>query len=387
MDIQSKIQDTIAKNVESADTAGQFFVSSNPSATLDYRKHVSELLMITAQKGASDLHLSPGYYPTIRVDSRLIPLTDHKILDKQLLEGLVMSLLTDGPKERFLAEKELDFAYELSNKLRFRVNVYQTRGNFAAAFRLIPEEIKTVEELNLPPVIKIFSKLSQGFVLIVGPNGHGKSTAMAALVDLINHERAEKIVTIEDPIEYIFTPDRSIIDQREVYFDTVSFNKALRSTFRENVNVIMVGEMRDYDTISTAVTAAETGHLVFASLHTNNAAQSVERIIDIFPPDQQRQIISQLANTISGVISMRLIPRIKGGLIPAVEVMIANIAVRNLIRENRIQQLNLAIDTGSDSGMISLNRSLADLVRRGEITIEQSEFYSLNPSELRTLLR
>ena len=342
---------------------------------------------MTGQKGGSDLHLSPGHYPTVRIDSRLIPLTEYKILDRQLLEGLVLALLTDGPKEKFLAEKELDFAYELSNKLRFRVNVYQTRGTYAAAFRLIPEEIKTIEELNLPPIVKIFSKLSQGFVLIVGPNGHGKSTTMAALIDLINHERAEKIVTIEDPIEYIFTPDKSIIDQREVYFDTVSFNKALRSTFRENVNVIMVGEMRDYDTISTAVTAAETGHLVFASLHTNNAAQSVERIIDIFPPDQQRQIISQLANTISGVVSMRLIPRIKGGLIPAVEVMIANAAVRNLIRENRIQQLNLAIDTGSDSGMISLNRSLADLVGRGEISVEQADFYSLNPSELRTLMR
>ncbi len=365
----------------------------------DYTKKISELLMMTAQKGGSDLHLSPGNYPTVRVDSRLIPMTEYKILDKQTLEGLIFALLADersgglidvsnkSRKDKFLAEKELDFAYELSNKLRFRVNVYQTRGSFAAAFRLIPEEIKTVEELNLPPIIKIFSKLSQGFVLIVGPNGHGKSTAMAALIDLINHERSEKIVTIEDPIEYIFTPDKSIIDQREVYFDTVSFNKALRSTFRENVNVIMVGEMRDYDTISTAVTAAETGHLVFASLHTNNASQSVERIIDIFPPSQQRQIISQLANTISGIISTRLIPRIKGGLIPAVEVMIANAAVRNLIRENRVQQLNLAIDTGSESGMISLNRSLADLIRRGEISIEQAEFYSLNPVELRSLMK
>jgi len=286
-----------------------------------------------------------------------------------------------------LAEKELDFAYEIGGKLRFRVNVYQTRGSFAAAFRLIQEEIRTVEELNLPPIIKIFSKLSQGFVLVVGPNGHGKSTTMAALIDLINHERAEKIVTIEDPIEYIFTPDRSIVDQREVVFDTVSFNKALRSTFRQNVNVIMVGEMRDYDTMSTAVTAAETGHLVFASLHTNNAAQSIERIIDVFPPQQQKQIISQLAGTISGVISQRLVPRIKGGLIPAVEIMIANTAVRNLIREGRIQQLNLAIDTGSDTGMVSLNRSLADLVRRQEISIEQAEFYSLNPAELRTLTR
>jgi twitching motility protein PilT len=407
-DSQSKINDLIKKNLVAAQNSPPPPIPNTPAPlpvapeaavqtpkkTLSHqfgsenpKKQIDELLLVTAQKGGSDLHLSPGYYPVIRIDSRLIPLTEYKVLNSQYLNGLVLSLLNDGPKERFLMEKELDFAYELNNKLRFRVNVYQTRGSFAAAFRLIPEEIRTVEDLNLPPIIKIFSKLSQGFVLIVGPNGHGKSTTMAALVDLINHERAEKIVTIEDPIEYIFAPDKSIIDQREVYSDTISFERALRSTFRENVNVIMVGEIRDYETISTAVTAAETGHLVFASLHTNNAAQSIERIIDVFPPEQQRQIISQLAGTISGVISQRLIPRIKGGLIPATEVMIANTAVRNLIRENRVQQLNLAIDTGSDFGMISLNRSLADLVRRGEISVEQAEFYSLNPAEFRTLIK
>jgi len=353
----------------------------------NYKKQLDELIEIAAQKGGSDLHLSPGHYPTVRIDGRLIPLTDYQILNKQLLENLIFAILGEERKAIFLAEKELDFAYQLNDDIRCRVNVYQTMGNFAAAFRFIPKEIRTVEELNLPPIIKIFSKLSQGFVLVVGPNGHGKSTTLAALIDLINHERAEKIITIEDPIEYIFSPDKSIIDQRELYQDTLSFSKALRSTFRENANVIMVGEMRDYETISTAVTAAETGHLVFASLHTNNAAQTVQRIIDIFPPDQQRQLISQLADTISGVISQRLIPRIRGGLIPAVEVMIANTAVRSLIRDNKIQQLNLAIDTGADVGMISLNRSLADLVRRKEITLEQAEFYSLNPSELRMLIR
>ena len=353
----------------------------------NYKKQLDELIEIAAQKGGSDLHLSPGHYPTVRIDGRLVPLTDYSILNKQLLENLVFAILGEERKAVFLAEKELDFAYQLNDDVRCRVNVYQTMGNFAAALRLIPKEIRTLEELNLPPVIKIFSRLSQGFVLVVGPNGHGKSTTLAALIDLINHERAEKIITIEDPIEYIFSPDKSIIDQRELYQDTLSFSKALRSTFRENANVIMVGEMRDYETISTAVTAAETGHLVFASLHTNNAAQTVQRIIDIFPPDQQRQLISQLADTISGVISQRLIPRIRGGLIPAVEVMIANTAVRSLIRDNKIQQLNLAIDTGADVGMISLNRSLADLVRRREITLEQAEFYSLNPSELRMLIK
>jgi len=353
----------------------------------DYKKQIDELLSVTAQRGGSDLHLSPGHYPMVRIDGRLTPLTDHKILEKDLLNNLILAILEGGRKEKFLAEKEMDFAYELDKQARFRVNIYQTRSDFAATFRLIPEVIRTLDELNLPPIIKIFSKLSQGFVLVVGPNGHGKSTTLAAIIDQINHERNEKIVTIEDPIEYIFSPDQSIIDQRELYEDTLSFGRALRSTFRENVNVIMVGEMRDYETVSAAVTAAETGHLVFASLHTNNAAQTVERIIDVFPPAQQREIISQLANSISGVISMRLVPRIQGGLVPAVEVMIANTAVRNLIREGRAQQLNLAIDTGSDVGMISLNRSLADLVRRKEISIEQAEFYSLNPAELRELIK
>src|SRR3989339_1050097 len=288
--------------------------------------------------------------------------------------------------EELLTDKELDFSYELPGKNRFRVAVYQTRGGLAASLRLITNEIRTVEELNLPSIVKIFSKLSQGFVLIVGPTGHGKSTTLAAIIDLINKERAEKIVTIEDPVEYTFVPDKSVIDQREVYQDTFSFHKALRSTFRQNANVIMVGEMRDYETMSAVVTAAETGHLVLTSLHTNSASQTIERIIDSFPPNQESQIRNQLANTISGIISQRLIPRIKGGLIPAVEVMIATPAVRTLIRDNRPRQLDLVIETSQETGMISLNRSLSDLVRRKEITLERAEFYSLNPSELKNLL-
>lgn len=352
----------------------------------DYKKQVDELLMLTAEKNGSDLHLSVGYYPTVRIDSRLAPLNDYKILDRKTVEEMIFGILNETQKKRFLEEREIDFAYELDQKIRFRVNAYQTMGNYSMVFRLIPKTIATVEELNLPQSIKIFSKLSQGFVLVVGPNGHGKSTTMASLIDLINHERAEKIITIEDPIEYVFEPDRSIIDQREVGIDTLSFDGALRSTFRENVNVIMVGEMRDYETMSAAVSASETGHLVFASLHTNNAAQTIERIVNTFPSAQQAQIVIQLANTISGIISQRLIPRIRGGLIPAAEVLIATTAVRNLIREGKTQQLNLVIETGSDIGMISMNKSLADLVRRGEISLEQAEFYSLNPVELRTLI-
>ena len=353
----------------------------------DFKQQLEDLLLTAGQNNASDIHLSPGNYPILRIDGRLIPLSNKKILDSEMLEGLVSVLLGDEHKTRFMSEKEIDFSYESGQGTRFRVNVYYTQGRVAATLRLVPSQIKSVEDLNLPPIIKVFSKLSQGFVLIVGPNGHGKSTTLAALVDLINKERSEKIVTIEDPIEYIFTPEKSIIDQREVYQDTFSFHKALRSAFRENVNVVMVGEMRDYETMSAAVTAAETGHLVFGSLHTNSASQTIERIIDTFPPNQQSQIRNQLANTISGIVSQRLIPRIKGGLIPAVEVMIATPAVRTLVRDNRPRQLDLVIETSQEAGMISLNRSLADLVRNKEIALERAQFYSQNPSELKELIR
>ena len=354
---------------------------------MDYKQYLDELLFTTAENGASDLHISPGHYPSIRIDGRLIQVADKQILDKEISEGIVLELVGSERKDRFISEKELDFSYEYAQKYRFRVNTYNTRGGMAASLRLIPNKIRTIEELGLPTIIKIFSRLSQGFVLVVGPNGHGKSTTLSAIIDLVNKERAEKIVTIEDPIEYIFTPDKSIIDQREIYQDTFSFHKALRSTFRQNVNIIMVGEMRDYETMSAAVTAAETGHLVLASLHTNSASQTIERIIDSFPPNQQTQIRNQLANTISGIISQRLIQRIKGGLVPATEVMIATTAVRTLIRDNRPRQLDLVIETSQDVGMMPLDRSLADLVRRKEISIDRAEFYSTNSLELRNQLK
>jgi len=349
----------------------------------DPKKYLAELLATAAQNGASDIHLSPANYPTLRIDGRLVRLTTHQILDPEALEGIVMAILGEERKARYLSEKEVDFSLETPEGNRFRVNTYRTRNGHAATLRLIPAQIRTLEELGLPMILKVFTKLSQGFVLVVGPNGHGKSTTLAALIDVINRERAEKIITIEDPIEYIFASDKSIIDQREVFQDTLSFNKALRSTFRENANVLMIGELRDYETISAAVTAAETGHLVFASLHTNSASQTIERIIDSFPPAQQPQIRNQLANTISGVISQRLIPRIQGGLIPAVEVMIATGAVRSLIRDNKARQLDLVIETSQDIGMISLDKSLADLVRRKEISGERAEFFSSNVTNLR----
>ena len=355
--------------------------------TESFQQQINDILALGVQKGASDIHFSSGYYPTMRIDGALIPLTDKKILTKTDLEGLIGVLLGKDRSEKFEQTKESDFSYEFGQDFRFRVNIYETRGCKAAVLRYISNEIRTISDLHLPDQIKLFSKLSQGFVLIAGPTGHGKSTTLAALIQSINTERTEKIITIEDPIEYIFIPERSIIDQREVGSDTMSFAGALRSTFRENANVIMVGELRDYDTISAAVTAAETGHLVLASIHTNDAPQTIERIIDIFPPNQQRQIISQLANSLSGVISQRLIPGLRGGLVPAVEVMIANTAVRNLIRENKIEQLNLAIETGSSAGMISLNQSLAQLVGNKLISLEQAKFYSPNIQSLQTLLK
>lgn len=351
----------------------------------DYKKQVDELLALTAQEGASDLHLSPGVRPTLRISGRLTPLTDRPILDAETLEGLIFALIGEH-KSRFLSEKEVDFSYVLDGGARFRANAYQTMGFYSATCRYIPPQISTIEELKLPSVIEIFTKLSQGFVLVVGPNGHGKSTTLASMIELINKERTAKIMTIEDPIEYIFSNKRSIVDQRELYRDTLSFHRAVRSTFRQNIDVLMVGEMRDLETVSATVTAAETGHLVFASLHTNSASQTIERIIDSFPPVQQSQIIIQLANTVSGIISQRLIPGLRGGLVPAVEVLIINAAVRNLIRENRIRQIDLVIETSQEAGMISLNRSLADLVKRKEISMKQAQFHSLNPKELEQLL-
>jgi twitching motility protein PilT len=256
----------------------------------------------------------------------------------------------------------------------------------AAALRVIPSQIKTLDELNLPPLLHDFSKLTQGFVLVVGPAGHGKSTTLAGVLDEVNHTRTDHIITVEDPIEYLFAQDRCIISQREVGQDTLSFHDALRAVLRQDPDVIMIGEMRDPETIATAMTAAETGHVVFSTLHTNSASQTIDRIIDSFPPEQQGQVVSQLASTLVGIISQRLIPRLGGGRIPATEIMLTNSAIRNLIREKKIYQIDLVIETSVQEGMMSLNRSLVSLVRKREISLEEAEQHSLNPAELRILL-
>ncbi len=353
---------------------------------IDYRQKLREYLLTTLKQNASDLHLGVGYYPTLRIDGALMPLSGEPILTPEAVNGLVSALLTEEQMKEFLKEKQLDFAYEFEDKARFRVNVYFQQGFMAAALRLIPRKISTIKELNLPPVIHNFVKLKQGFVLVVGPAGHGKTTTLAAMLDEINHTRTEHIITIEDPVEYMLIQDRCLISQREVGKDTRDFHTGLRSILRQDPDVIMIGEMRDPETMSAALTAAETGHLVFSTLHTNSASQTIDRIIDSFPAAQQTQVTIQLAATLAGVISERLIPKIEGGRVPACEVMICNSAIRNLIRERKAFQIDLVIETSLEEGMISLNRSLANLVRKKEISLENAELYSLNPSELRILL-
>jgi len=355
---------------------------------MDYYQKLKKIIATAVKEKASDLHISAGHPPTLRIARKLIPLTKEKPLSPEDSQGLAFELMTEDQRKRFLQEKEIDFSYyDAENKVRFRVNIFYQKGRVSAALRLIPSRILTIEELNLPPILHDFIRKPQGFILITGPSSQGKSTTLAAMIDEINHTSAKHIITIEDPIEYIFKDDRSIIDQREVYKDTMSFSRALKSTFREDPDVIMVGEMRDPETIATAITAAETGHLVLATLHTNSAGQTIHRIVDSFPGHQQAQIRAQLSGSLIAVVSQRLVPRIRGGLIPACEIMINNPAVANLIRENKIHEIPLVIETSTEIGMISLNRYLANLVRAKEVDLEVAQNYSLDPMEVRRLVR
>ncbi len=352
----------------------------------DYKTRLNDLLLTTARQGASDLHIAVGKKPTLRIDGVLIGLQKEAVLTPEDTQGLVLAMLTPEQKEKMLKYGDLDFSFAYEDKARFRVNAFFQRGYMAAALRLINAEIKTLEQLRMPPIVHEFTKLNQGFVLVVGPAGSGKSTTLAAMVDEINHKKTEHIITVEDPVEYLFTQDRSIISQREVRSDSPTFHRALRSVLRQDPDVLMIGEMRDRESISTAITAAETGHLVFSTLHTNSASQTIDRIIDSFPSDQQGQITSQLAATLVGIVSERLVPRIDGGRVPACEIMFMNSAIRNLIRERKIYQIDLVIETSLQDGMMTLNRSLAELVKRKEVSLENAELYSLNPAELRILL-
>ena len=353
---------------------------------MEYKQKLNELLLTTTKQNASDLHIAVGRRPTLRVDSVLVPLANEQVLTKEDADGLATALLDERQMQEFQEKLQVDFSYNFEDKARFRVNVYHQRGFTAAALRLIPSRIRTIEELMMPPILHEFTRIKQGFVLIVGPAGHGKSTTLAALLDEINHRQSDHIITIEDPIEYMFSQDRCIISQREVGADVLSFHDGLRAILRQDPDVIMIGEIRDPDTMSTAMTAAETGHLVFATLHTNSASQTIDRIIDSFPPNQQGQIISQLASVLVATISQRLVPASGGGRLPATEIMIVNSAIRNLIREHKTYQIDLVIETSVQEGMLSLNRSLLSLVKQQQISLDQAKAYSLNPAELQVLM-
>lgn len=357
---------------------------------MDYQTYVNNLLGIVIREGGSDLHLTAGRQPSIRVNGELLPLVNEQALSAEDTLAIAQILVGKGRQELLDRHVEIDFAYSAEGKeiagARFRGNAYFQRGAVSLALRYISGTVPAFEQLNLPEILKEFCYRPQGFFLVVGPVGQGKSTTLAAMLEFINNDRAEHIVTVEDPIEYLFQSKRSIIDQREVGFDTESFPAALKSLFRQDINVAMIGEMRSPTTISTAVTAAETGHLVFSTLHTNNASQTIDRIIDSFPSGQQNQIRLQLASSLLGVFSQRLVPRISGGLIPAYELLINNNAVANLIREGRTNEINVVIETSSKDGMIDLNHSLIDLVQRGEIAVETARAHALDPRALDRLL-
>ncbi len=352
----------------------------------DYKKTLDNFIATVIKEEASDLHLSEGRQPVIRVGGFLVPLVKEPVMSRADVKGILDEILNAKKKEDFLEKMEVDFAYDHNGEARFRGNVFFQLGKISVALRLIPKKVKTLEELKLPSILESFVNKQQGFFLVVGPTGQGKSTTLAALIDMINERRLEHIITIEDPIEYIFESKKSLIDQREVYEDTPDFQSALKGMFRQDVDVVMIGEMRTPDTIATAVTAAETGHLVFSTLHTNTASQTIARILDSFSAEQQSQIRIQLSASLLGIFSQRLIPRIAGGLIPACELLINNTAVANLIRENRAHEIDTVIETGSDQGMIDLNRYLVELVRSGEITPENAYLNSHNLKGLERLM-
>jgi twitching motility protein PilT len=352
---------------------------------MEYKKTFEELVETLIREDGSDLHLATGRFPAVRVNGELIFLVNRKPLTADDVGGMLKAILNPEHYARFTKELQLDFSYEYQGAIRLRGNAFIQQGKAVVVLRLIPH-VKTIEELGLPPILADFARKRQGFFLVVGPVGQGKSATMASMVGLINEERAAHILTIEDPIEYVYDQKKSVIDQREVGIDTPDFSDGLKGAFRQDVNVILIGEMRNAETIGTAVTAAETGHLVLSTLHTNTAPQTIDRIIDSFPGGQQDQIRVQLAASLLGVFSQRLIPRISGGRVIAYELLINNNAVANLIREKRTQELDTVIETGVEQGMIDMNRSLAELVRRGEITPENAYTYSTNPKNLERLM-
>ncbi len=345
------------------------------------------LLEEVIKRKASDLHLQVSLPPILRVDGNLLALQAVNPLTEEQVEQLIFSLLDEDQKQLLLRDKEFDFSFAFGDLGRFRVNAFHERGNLAAAMRLIPNQIRTVEQLGLPKTLNKFTDYRRGLVLITGPTGSGKSTTLAALVDRINTQRAAHIITVEDPIEYTHQSKKSVVVQREVHYDTYSFSAALRSALREDPDVVLIGEMRDLETIAAAITIAETGHLVFATLHTNSAAQSMDRMIDVFSPHQQPQIRAQLGNILMAICSQRLIPALGGGRIAATEILVATPAVRNIIREGKNYQLEAVIQTGAEYGMQSMDHTLIGLVHSGVISYDEARNFAVDVEELDRLMR
>ena len=357
------------------------------SGQLSTNLKIETLLEESIKRKASDLHLQYGLPPILRVDGVLTPIAGNNPLNEETVKNLIFATLDEEQQKILMQDKEFDYSFAFGDIARFRVNAFHERGKLAASFRLIPNQIKNINDLGMPAIVETFAEFPRGLVLVTGPTGSGKSTTLAALVDKINREKSAHIITIEDPIEFTHKSQRSVIAQREVHYDTFSFAAALRSALREDPDVVLIGEMRDLETIQAAITIAETGHLVFATLHTNSAAQSIDRMIDVFPAHQQPQVRTQLSNMLMAICAQRLVPAIGGGRVVAAEIMVANSAIRALIRDGKTHQLDTAIQTGADQGMQTMDRTLAKLVQTGVITYDSAREFAVDINELNRLVK
>lgn len=379
-------ENQVQTSVRSAAAAQAAAAASSPTAVPTSVK-IETLLEACIKHGASDLHIQVGLPPILRIDGSLVPIPNTPILTTEIVDTLIFSTLDSMQRETLAKDKEFDYSFAFGEIARFRVNAFNEKGHLAAAFRLIPTKMPTIEELGMPQVISGFADYPRGLVLVTGPTGSGKSTTLAAIINKINSEKSVHILTIEDPIEFTHKSKRSLVAQREVHYDTYSFSRALKSALREDPDVVLLGEMRDLETISAAITIAETGHLVFATLHTNSAAQSVDRMIDVFPAEQQPQIRSQLAGILMAVCSQRLVPAIGGGRVCAAEIMVANTAIRSIIREGKTHQLDTAIQTGASEGMQTMDRTLAKLVQQGTVTYDSAREYAVDVREFERIVK
>ena len=360
---------------------------NNSGQTTSSGLRIEQLLELCVRSKASDLHLQVGLAPILRIDGALRPIQGAPALTEQDVERMIFSTMDSEQQQTLMKDKEFDYSFAFGSLGRFRVNAFQEMGNLAAALRLIPDKILSCQELGLPGVVEKFTDFPRGLVLVTGPTGSGKSTTLAALLEKINQEKAVHILTIEDPIEFTYQSKRAVVAQREVHYDTYSFSRALKSALRQDPDVVLIGEMRDLETIQAAITTAETGHLVFATLHTNSAAQSVDRIVDVFPAHQQPQVRLQLASVLQAVCAQRLIPKIGGGRMAAAEIMISNPAIKALIRDGKTHQIDTAIQTGVAQGMQTMDRTLVKLVQSGVITYDDAHDYAVDLAEFERLAR